>query len=198
MIIWINGAFGSGKTSAAFELNRRLPNSFVYDPENAGYFIRRNAPAELSEGDFQDIQLWREMNYKMISLIASQYSGTLIIPMTLVNPCYYNEIVGILKADGLDVRHFILYASKKELMHRLRFRMSRIFGGDTFAVRSIDRCINSFDNLITEEKIDTEYMSVDEVVNEIAQRCGLLLPPDKKTRLGRFLYRAGILLRHIR
>lgn len=192
-LVWINGAFGSGKTSAAFELNRRLPDSFVYDPESVGYFMRRNTPTEFSKGDFQAIPLWREMNYKLISLITSQYFGTLIIPMTLVNLTYYDEIVGRLKADGLDVRHFILYASKDEILHRLRFRISRIFGGDTFAVRSVDRCINAFDNLITEEKIDTEHMSVDEVVNEIAQRCGFPLPPGKKTRLGRFLYRVGVL-----
>jgi hypothetical protein len=198
MIVWINGAFGSGKTSAAYELNRRLPDSFVYDPENVGYFIRRNAPAEFSKGDFQDIPLWREMNYKLISLITSEYSGTLIVPMTLVNPNYYDEIVGRLKADGLDVRHFILYASKKEILRRLRFRISRIFSGDTFAVRSIDRCINAFDNLITEEKIDTEHLSIDEVVKELAQRCGFSLPPDKKGRLGRSLYRVRVLLRHIR
>ncbi|MDR0635583.1 MAG: AAA family ATPase, partial [Treponema sp.] len=29
MIIWINGAFGSGKTQTAFELNRRWNNSYV-------------------------------------------------------------------------------------------------------------------------------------------------------------------------
>ena len=198
MIIWINGAFGSGKTSAAFELNRRLPDSFVYDPENVGYFIRKNAPKELSKGDFQDFPLWRKMNYELISLISSVYSGTLIIPMTLVNPTYYDEIVGKLKADGLKVHHFILYASKEEILRRLRFRISRIFGGDTFAVNSVDRCINSFDNLITEEKIDTEHLSVDEVVSEIAHRCGFSLPLDKKTRIGRFIYRIAVLLRHVR
>lgn len=54
MIIWLNGAFGSGKTTCAFELNRRLPNSFVYDPENIGYFIRNNTPKEIQRFDFQD------------------------------------------------------------------------------------------------------------------------------------------------
>ena len=39
MIIWINGAFGAGKTQAAYELRRRAENAYVYDPENAGYFI---------------------------------------------------------------------------------------------------------------------------------------------------------------
>ena len=36
MVIWLNGAFGAGKTQTAYELHRRLPDSFVYDPENAG------------------------------------------------------------------------------------------------------------------------------------------------------------------
>ena len=39
MIIWINGAFGSGKTQVAHELKRRLENSFIYDPEQIGYFF---------------------------------------------------------------------------------------------------------------------------------------------------------------
>lgn len=44
MIIWLNGAFGAGKTQTAYELRRRLPGSYVYDPENAGFFIRDNLP----------------------------------------------------------------------------------------------------------------------------------------------------------
>jgi len=42
MILWINGAFGSGKTATANKLSRKLPNSFIYDPENVGCFIRQN------------------------------------------------------------------------------------------------------------------------------------------------------------
>lgn len=198
LIIWINGAFGAGKTTAAFELHRRLPNSFVYDPENVGFFIRKNAPAEFGGGDFQDIPLWRQMNYEMISLIASEYKGTIIIPMTIVNPEYYNEIVGRLISDGHDLRHFILYASRAALLHRLRFRLSSFFGGDTFAKNSIDRCIYAFDNLIKDEKIDTEHMNPDQVVEETAARCGLDLPHDNKTKLGRLIYRLGVLIGHIR
>ena len=198
MIIWINGAFGSGKTTTAFELNRRLENSYVYDPENIGYFIRKNSPEEFSKGDFQDIELWRKMNYELISLIVKEYKGTLIIPMTIVNPNYYDEIIQRLIDDGIDVRHFILYASKEEIKHRLRFRLATIFKKDTFALNSIDRCLYAFDNLITEEKIDTENMSVDEVVNEIARRCDLTLTKDKKTKLGKLIYRLGVLIKHIR
>ena len=47
LILWINGAFGSGKTTISYELNRRIPNSFVYDPENIGFFIRKNIPKQI-------------------------------------------------------------------------------------------------------------------------------------------------------
>ena len=62
MIIWINGAFGSGKTVTAYELHRRIPNSFVYDPENIGFFLNKNLPKKLLKGDFQDYRIWRELN----------------------------------------------------------------------------------------------------------------------------------------
>ncbi|WP_317106532.1 hypothetical protein [Chroococcidiopsis sp. SAG 2025] len=38
MIIWLNGAFGIGKTQTTFELHSRIPGSFVFDPEQIGFF----------------------------------------------------------------------------------------------------------------------------------------------------------------
>ena len=64
MIIWINGAFGSGKTTCAYELHRRLPNSYVYDPENIGFVIRDNIPDEMKQKDFQDYEQWRSLIWK--------------------------------------------------------------------------------------------------------------------------------------
>ncbi len=69
MIIWLNGAFGAGKTTAACELHRRLPDSFVYDPENIGYFLRKNTPPQCGRPDFQDIPLWRGFNYEALKLL---------------------------------------------------------------------------------------------------------------------------------
>ncbi|PWW40822.1 MULTISPECIES: hypothetical protein [Paenibacillus] len=37
MIVMINGAFGSGKTSAATKLQTLIPNSMIFDPEEIGY-----------------------------------------------------------------------------------------------------------------------------------------------------------------
>lgn len=198
MILWVNGAFGSGKTTTAFELNRRLPDSFVYDPENVGYFIRRNTPGIYSKGDFQNISLWREMNYKILKMIAENYHGTIIVPMTLVNLNYYNEIVGKLIDDGFDVRHFILYVRRGEIKRRIKKRTAPFIGKDTFATDSINRCVDAFDTIITDVKIHTDNMSVDDVVDKIAELCSLQLSPDKKSKFGKFLYRAKILIKHIR
>jgi len=54
MILWINGAFGAGKTTTVKKLRKLLANSFLYDPEEAGFFIRKNAPKSFLQGDFQD------------------------------------------------------------------------------------------------------------------------------------------------
>jgi hypothetical protein len=37
LIIWLNGAFGSGKTTLTRELHRRLPDAVIFDPEYVGY-----------------------------------------------------------------------------------------------------------------------------------------------------------------
>ena len=46
MIIWINGAFGSGKTTCANILQKQLPNAFLYDPEQAGFFYTESIAGE--------------------------------------------------------------------------------------------------------------------------------------------------------
>ena len=198
MILWINGAFGSGKTTTAFELNRRLSDSFVYDPENVGYFIRRNTNGLFDKGDFQNIPLWREMNYKILKMIAENYNGTVIVPMTLVNPEYYGGIIERLISDGIEVKHYILYAERAEIKRRIKKRTLPFSGKDSFALDAVDRCADAFDNCIKDIKIYTDHISVDDVVNKIADLSRLKLSTDKKTRFGKFIYRAKIMLKHIR
>jgi 2-phosphoglycerate kinase len=41
MVIWINGAFGVGKTSVAFALRGQLPSSRLLNPEDIGFVLRR-------------------------------------------------------------------------------------------------------------------------------------------------------------
>lgn len=195
MIIWINGAFGSGKTTCAYELNKRLPNSYVYDPENIGFFIRKNTPKEVHKPDFQNLEQWRLFNYEMLKSLSAVYDGTVIAPMTLIHRQYYDEIIGRLITDGIDVKHFILYAEKETIEKRLNKRLER---SNSWARARIERCIDAFNRDITDEKIITDNKSVDSVVEEIAQRSGLTLMPDNRNRLCKYIDRTLITIRHIR
>ncbi|PQP80758.1 tunicamycin resistance protein [Paenibacillus sp. PCH8] len=69
MIIMINGAFDSGKTSSAEALQPLIANSMIYDPEEIGYMLRKLLPESCREerertDDFQDIELWKILTVK--------------------------------------------------------------------------------------------------------------------------------------
>ncbi|MDR1537698.1 MAG: AAA family ATPase [Clostridiales bacterium] len=199
MLIWINGAFGAGKTSAAFELARRLPGSHVFDPENAGYFLRKNASWKYTQEDFQDIELWREINFKILKSLLED-GEVVISPMTLVDPLYFDEIIGRLRREGIELRHFILEAGKEVLIRRLAARVFKtsLGGKENWAVKQADRCIRAFSLMPEEDKIWTNEMSVRDVAEEIASRCGLKLLPDNRPGVVQSLGRLLVLLRHIR
>ncbi|QJD85355.1 AAA family ATPase [Cohnella herbarum] len=177
MIVWINGAFGSGKTQTAAELHRRTDRSFVYDPENAGYFIRKNVPPHLRHDDFQDDPLWREFNYSMLKRLDREYDGMIIAPMTLVNPQYFNEIVGRLRDEGVVLHHFALCASKETLKKRLGKRGE---GNGSWAVRQIDRCIEGLAGAKMQHRIDTDGLTISDNVELIASLAHIDLLPDHR------------------
>lgn len=195
MIIWINGAFGSGKTQTAHELHRRIHNSFIYDPENVGYFIRKNIPIEIMEKDFQDYPMWREMNYTLLKEMSDQYNGIIIVPMTIVNPQYFQEIVGKLRNDGVVVNHFSLIATKDVIYKRLR---SRGEGRNSWAAQQIDRCIEGLTNRIFESHIDTNNLTIDDVVTRIATTLGINLLPDNRGAFRKRYDKIITQLKHIR
>ena len=180
MIIWLNGAFGAGKTQTAYELKRRIPNSIIYDPEQIGFFINRSFPKEIKKGDFQNYELWREFNYKTVKHIHSEYSGTIIIPMTIVNPQYYQEIIGRLKDEGVDVQHFVLSASKETLQKRLKSRFEK---KDSWPEQQIERCLAGHAHPIFEGHIDTNHLSTEQVADTIASALHIQLLSDERSEL---------------
>ena len=183
MIIWINGAFGSGKTTTAIEIKRRLKGCFLYDPEGIGYFLRKNMPKEIWIGDdFQNEILWRNFNYEIIKNIALKYEGVIIIPMTIYNTQYYEEIVE--KIIGLNIRvdHYILGASKETIMKRLKKRFEK----GEWAKSKIEICINGFDILRKRKEskyIDTDEKSIEEVVKIIEEQSKINLIEDKSPKI---------------
>ncbi|ERI92356.1 hypothetical protein HMPREF1982_02338 [Clostridiales bacterium oral taxon 876 str. F0540] len=194
MIIWINGAFGAGKTQTAFELNRRIKKSFIYDPENLGFFLSKNIPQNMKKDDFQDYDMWRELNFSLIKHIEDSYEGILIIPMTIVKPEYFREIIETLRSNGVEVKHYALMASKETLLKRLK---SRGDGSNSWGAKQIDRCLEGLSNEIFETHINTENMSIEEVAEKIALMSDLSLMPNNMSRLEKSVYRIKVKLRHI-
>ncbi|MET7869458.1 AAA family ATPase [Streptomyces cyaneofuscatus] len=117
MIIWINGAFGSGKTTLVTELHRLWPDALVYDPELVGFAVRQVVP--VPTGDFQDLRLWRRQVASMALGLIDEYKRPLLAPMTLVNPQYLDEIFSELREAGATIHHFFLSVSVKTLASRI-------------------------------------------------------------------------------
>lgn len=118
MIIWINGAFGAGKTSLADALSKSLRSSIVFDPELAGFLLQRTVPSAPS-GDFQDLPIWREVVVSLALKLRRCYGSALIVPMTLVVPDYHREIFGALKSAGEGLLHVFLDVDAATLRQRI-------------------------------------------------------------------------------
>lgn len=122
MIIWINGAFGAGKTSVARRIAMLRPGASLFDPEQIGFLLRRLLPGAEAD-DFEDLPLWRELTVKLLAEADAGSRDPILVPMTLVRPDYFVEIVGGLRASGLDLRHFTLSVSAETLRRRLWRRL---------------------------------------------------------------------------
>ena len=146
MIIWINGAFAAGKTTLAQELERRLPDAMPFDPEYVGYILTKWVPPADS-GDFQDIPLWRKLVADFAIGLASEYRRPLIVPMTLVNPRYRDEIFGPIEQAGERLLHVFLDIPEAELRRRIDAQVlvpdnpEQDAEARAFRQRNVERCV---------------------------------------------------------
>jgi hypothetical protein len=196
MLMWINGPFGGGKTATAFELQRRLPGSIVCDPEHLGFGLRRMLPPAM-RADFQDLPAWRSGVHEILDLIASDYQGPVIVPMTLINPGYFAQIIGRLRDDGHDVRHFALVAERATVLRRLSRRRLG-FKPERWAADRLDECLNQLHSPEFAEHIYTDQRTVAQVADAVAHAAGLPILPGTDGRLRASLRLYQTSLRHIR
>ncbi|MEV4560290.1 NUDIX domain-containing protein [Kitasatospora sp. NPDC049285] len=131
MIVWVNGAFGAGKTSACRELVELLPGSLLFDPETVGAALRGMLPPQrLAEvTDYQDLPAWRRLVTETAAALLDEVAGPLIVPMTLLRQDYRDEIFGSLAGRGLAVHHVVL--DPVETILRARIATREEVPGDT-------------------------------------------------------------------
>ncbi|MCA6091632.1 AAA family ATPase [Streptomyces sp. SCA3-4] len=208
MLLWINGPFGGGKTQTAHELHRRLPGSVVCDPEHVGFGLHRMLPPAL-RGDFQDFPAWRQGVCEVLDLALNRHHGPVIVPMTVIDPVYFDETVGRLRERGHDVRHFSLLARRETVLRRLRERgfghvVQRVAGKDaplrreSFAVAKLDVCLERLRGEGFGEHVWTDDVTVAQVADHVAASAGLTLTPNTDSPLRGRLRRAWTGAKHIR
>ena len=117
MIVWINGAFGVGKTTTARLLTDALPDARLFDPEFLGSML--TAFVTPPTGDFQDLPLWRHLVVQTVTGLDRHHPGTWIVPMSLIDPAYRAEILGGVRAAGVDVREVVLTLPEERLRARI-------------------------------------------------------------------------------
>jgi hypothetical protein len=198
MLVWINGAFGGGKTQTAYEIQRRLAGSVVCDPEHVGFGLRRMMPVSLRVplcGDFQDLRAWRQGVIEVLDRVLGRYDGDVIVPMTVIEPAYLDEILGALRA--YEVHHFALLASRATILRRLRGRSLPLLR-DRHAEAKLDECLDRLRGQEFGEHIWTDLLTVPQVAERVAASAGLTLASNTDGVLRARVRRTLITVKHIR
>ena len=102
-VIWLNGAFGVGKTTVARALAAELPGALMVDPEDIGRMLRRIIPAADRTCDFQDIPSWRRLTVATIESLLRDHPRPLVVPMTVVDQAIALAAVRTASPDNLVV-----------------------------------------------------------------------------------------------
>jgi hypothetical protein len=208
VLLWINGPFGGGKTQTAHEVQRRLPNSIICDPEEVGFGLHRMATSYLLR-DFQDYPAWRQGVFEVLDQVLTRHGGVVIAPMTIVEPNYFEETVGRLRDCGHDVRHFALLADRRTVLRRLRERglghAIQLVAGqeaalrrESFAASKLDLCLERLKGPEFAQHLWTDQVPIPEVAEQIAKAAGVTLVPNTDSDLRGRLRRAWTGATHIR
>lgn len=177
MIIWINGAFGIGKTQVAYELLDRIEDGVVFDPESVGEYLRRHIPHEFCNINFQDDVLWREITFQILDVIDNG-SKLILVPMTVIHEQYYEEIIGRLRLKNHTVIHITLVADYNTILLRLKKRFS---SSNSWAAHQLETCLKCLSGDKFENKIDTNNLEIYEVAEKIAEISMIKLIKPRKT-----------------
>ncbi|WP_343260204.1 tunicamycin resistance protein [Paenibacillus hubeiensis] len=127
-------------------------------------------PKPMLKPDFQDHGVWRAMNVSMLQALSREFSGIIIVPMTMVHPPYFDEIIGSLRSRGIEVHHFALLASKETLLKRLRGRGDH---QNSWPAQQVDRCLSSLSQILFRTHIHTDHLTPDDIALRIANDCGV-------------------------
>ena len=118
MILWLNGAFGVGKTTTANLLCERTATLRLFDPEWVGYMLTANLTG-IEIADFQDLRPWRSLVPPVARAVSDISGEDLVAVQTVMVEDYWHELRSGMLAEGLDVVHVVLDADEATLRARI-------------------------------------------------------------------------------
>ncbi|MFA7764799.1 AAA family ATPase [Streptomyces sp. NRRL S-448] len=120
MIVWINGAFGAGKSTLAAGLHTALSQSVLADPEDIGALLRQSMAGHYQQlRDYQDYPAWRRLTVHLITELHQLAGGPVIVPMTVLNQAYARDMFTPLSRLSTAFHHLVLHADPGPLTARI-------------------------------------------------------------------------------
>ena len=119
MILWLNGAFGVGKTTTAQAIRMHAPTWRLFDPEQVGALLAMNL-AGVEFTDFQDLPPWRSLVPQIASGIADFTGDDLLVVQAVLVQDYWEEMQDRFAEQRQNVFHVLLDAPAMVLEARIR------------------------------------------------------------------------------
>ena len=118
VIIWVNGAFGVGKTTTARLVSQRSQQLRTFDPEWVGLMLRENL-SDVPVADFRHWESWRVLTPIVADEMTRVSRQSLVAPQTVLEEAYWDELVSGLSERGHDVFHVLLEADETVMRSRI-------------------------------------------------------------------------------
>ncbi len=169
MIVWIDGTFGSGKTTVANALENRIKESEVVDFDECIKNVQPKNPMELFGKRYPEAKRYYIDAFvaELERMLMRDNKRVYIIPIALITDYCRDRLVEHF-VNITETVHFILCLSKEKLLDRIKNQEGR----------DVDLAITYYgeatkylsENYLDAIKIDTDNMTIEDVVRCIEKR----------------------------
>ena len=167
MMIWINGTFGVGKSTAGTALVDALPALRLFDPETVGYMLAHSLKDQAFT-DFQDLPAWRTLVPAVAVEIRRHTGQELVAVQTVMRQEYWAELTATFNDLGEQIFHVVLDADGATLRKRIENDQLELTGRQ-WRLDHVSRYAEARDWMITDADlvVDTSRLAAREVVANI-------------------------------
>lgn len=166
-IIWINGTFGSGKTTVATTLVHKIRNAYLLEFDALQKKYKPNSIFDFFGERYPESKkyLVDALIFEIENLIKKSDYDYLVIPIALINDYCNEKLVSNFKE--FESYHFILTASQEVLHKRIIEQKNRdIDLALTYMPNAMMYLKNHYPEAV---RLDTSFMNIDETVDEMVR-----------------------------